>query len=73
MKPGNVRIEIRDASNRTVRTLYEGSLGTGDWVFDWDGKLADGTALTPGVYDICLLSEGRIQRKPLNLTSVTKP
>ena len=50
---GANRLEIRDASNRTVYSTT-GELSAGDHVFTWDGKDANGNTMPTGNYHIAL-------------------
>jgi flagellar basal-body rod modification protein FlgD len=50
---GANRLEIRDASNRTVYSTT-GELSAGDHVFTWDGKDANGNTVPTGNYHIVL-------------------
>jgi len=50
---GANRLEIRDASNRTVYSTT-GELSAGDHVFTWDGKNANGNTMPTGNYHIVL-------------------
>jgi len=46
-----VKIEIRNAANRTVATA-SGDLSSGDHVFNWDGKDSNGNVMPAGNYHI---------------------
>ena len=49
-RPGSVQLDILDAQNTVVRQLRTGALQPGGQIVTWDGRDADGTALTPGTY-----------------------
>lgn len=51
-----IKIEVRDASNRTVATL-EGQTGSGDHVVTWDGKDANGNIMPTGNYHIAITAK----------------
>src|SRR5215813_12748078 len=48
---GDVTLEVRDASNRTVFTT-DGEKAAGDHVFTWDGKDANGNTMPSGIYHL---------------------
>ncbi|MFT3728225.1 MAG: flagellar hook capping FlgD N-terminal domain-containing protein [Terricaulis sp.] len=51
-----IKIEVRDASNRTVATL-DGETGSGDHVVTWDGKDSSGNAMPAGNYHIAITAK----------------
>jgi flagellar basal-body rod modification protein FlgD len=51
-----VKIEVRDASNRTVAT-FDGETAAGSHVFNWDGKDANGNAMPDGDYHIAVTAK----------------
>ncbi len=48
---GNVTLQVRDASNRTVFTT-DGQKAAGDHVFTWNGKDINGNTMPSGVYHL---------------------
>jgi flagellar basal-body rod modification protein FlgD len=60
---GSVVVNIADQNGQLVRQLSLGARAKGLAAFSWDGKLADGTAAAPGVYNLSsqLVVNGRIQ------------
>ena len=48
--PGRVRLKVVDVQGRLVKTLLDGSIGPGPQSVSWDGRLADGRSVSPGVY-----------------------
>jgi len=57
LKPGSVRLSVRDAAGRTVRVLADGTAGPGRYYICWDGRGERGTVLQSGVY-FCKLETG---------------
>ena len=57
-RPGQVRIDLYDASGRRVRTLAEGWRTAGAHRERWDGRNSEGAAAAPGVYFVRLAMEG---------------
>jgi len=47
-----VTVRILDHKGKEVRALYAGVLDAGQWVFHWDGLLADGKRASVGQYRI---------------------
>jgi len=62
--PSRKELEVRvlDKGGSELVTLYRGALEPGRWVFDWDGKLADGRQAPAGEYGIEVRS-GTMSRK----------
>jgi hypothetical protein len=56
---GPVRLVVRDATGRTVRTLIDGEREAGRFQSLWDGRAADGSPTAAGVYFLDLTAEGR--------------
>jgi flagellar basal-body rod modification protein FlgD len=50
---GSVRLEVRDASNRTLFTAT-GVNASGNHLFTWDGKDANGNTMPAGVYHLAV-------------------
>ncbi len=49
-KPGDYNIAIYDMSGREVKTIHQGHLETGDYVFRWNGTDGNGQAQKTGIY-----------------------
>jgi len=49
-EPGRVRLEIFDLSGRLVRTLVDAQAAAGDHVAEWNGRDANGTPVSSGIY-----------------------
>jgi hypothetical protein len=56
--PGRVTLRIFDVRGRVVRTLVEGSLGTGEHAAFWDGKDDQGRPVGSGVFSYLLEAPG---------------
>jgi flagellar hook assembly protein FlgD len=62
---GRVRLEITDATGRTLISQDEGSRSTGDYVYDWDT-----TPLTPGTYHCALyMNDERLVKTALKVST----
>jgi len=48
----DVVVNITDQSGQLIKTMSLGSQAAGPVLFSWDGKLADGSAATPGTYNV---------------------
>jgi hypothetical protein len=66
---GAVTVKILDASGRTVRNLYAGSVPGGLWRFPWNGCLNDGTIANAGSYMIEVGTSSGVQRRTVVLKS----
>ncbi|HTB33382.1 MAG TPA: FlgD immunoglobulin-like domain containing protein [bacterium] len=63
-----VDLALCDAAGRPLRSFYRGSLDAGRWSFEWDGRLADGSAARPGQpYQVELDAQGHRVRRWLQL------
>ncbi len=60
---GSVVVNVTDQNGALVRQLSLGAHAKGLADYAWDGKLADGTAAAPGVYNVAaqLMVNGRTQ------------
>jgi hypothetical protein len=56
--PGSVKLRIFDVRGRVVRTLVEGSLGSGEHAAFWDGKDDQGRPVGSGVFSYLLEAPG---------------
>jgi flagellar hook assembly protein FlgD len=45
-----VRLDIFDVTGRRIRTLVDGSRSAGVWRESWDGRTANGSRVSSGVY-----------------------
>lgn len=52
-----VKLSVYDVSGRLVQTLAEDHLPAGEYQFEWDGRTASGTRVSPGAY-IAVLGGG---------------
>jgi flagellar basal-body rod modification protein FlgD len=52
-----VTVEISDATGKVIETRKLGAQGDGPHTFVFDGKKADGTALTPGAYSVAITAK----------------
>jgi len=64
---GRARLAVYDISGRLVRTLADGALGAGEHALHWDGKDAQGQAVSSGVYFYRLEAMGQSQSRSLVL------
>ena len=49
---------MHDRSGRIVRRVFDGSLGPGRNVVDWDGRDGNGSVVPSGVYLVTVKAEG---------------
>jgi flagellar hook assembly protein FlgD len=61
---GLVTVRVLKEDGTEAAFLYQGSLPAGQWVFGWDGKLADGSPAQPGSYQIQVTS-GSVTRSKI--------
>jgi hypothetical protein len=64
---GFISVRLTDPRGAEIKRLYLGNLGPGNWVFEWDGKLPNGLAASPGYYQIEVKSGSFIQRKSIQI------
>jgi hypothetical protein len=64
---GFLTVRVMDSHGAQVSVLYQGNLGPGNWVFQWDGKLAAGQAALPGYYQIEIRSGSIVQHKTIQI------
>lgn len=55
-KPGAVTVRVLEPNGSQAVMLYQGMLKPGSWIFDWNGRLADGEAPPVGTYQIQIVS-----------------
>ena len=55
-KAGEVTVRVLQPDGSQAVMLYQGSLQPGSWIFDWNGRLADGGAPPSGTYQIQVVS-----------------
>ncbi len=53
---GKIILEVYDITGRKVRTLFNGTLGSGDYSFKWDGRNEAGAVVSSGMYIYMLRS-----------------
>jgi hypothetical protein len=56
-KPGDITLAVYDVLGRTVTTLYQGYLATGQHQFRWNGADGNGQSVASGVYFYRLSSD----------------
>jgi flagellar hook assembly protein FlgD len=66
-EPGKVVVRVLDMSDLEVVPLYSGDLASGQWVFEWDGKLPDGRKASPGIYQVEVRSGAYMNRKNIRV------
>lgn len=54
-KSGQIALEIRDVQGRLVRAVWNGTLAAGQYHANWDGRTANGTRVTRGMYFATLI------------------
>ena len=59
-----VQLAIFDANGRQLQVLFQDKMEKGIHVFHWEGKAADGSPLSPGMYFLKMQTRGeRILKK----------
>jgi hypothetical protein len=66
---GQASVTVKDSQGRELLELFDGPLPPGSRRFEWDGRLADGSAAAPGSYSIEVRRGNSVQTKPLTLKS----
>jgi hypothetical protein len=65
-RAGQVSVRVYDVSGQLVRTLADGSLGSGSHLLEWNGAMQSGRRAAPGVYFVRLRSpDGESSRRVL--------
>lgn len=70
--PGPVTVRVLSPDGNPAVLLYQGSLPVGNWAFEWNGRLADGSLPPPGTYRIQVESGGVTLRKSVVLREKQK-
>lgn len=65
--PSDLAVQVLDTQDNIRAVLYRGSLGMGNWVFQWDGQLSDGAPAQPGYYQIQVRSGLFVQTKKIQI------
>jgi hypothetical protein len=65
--PGQVTVEVLNPLGTPVVLLYQGLLQPGNWAFDWNGRLGDGSPVPPGIYHIQVQSGSILQSRSVVL------
>jgi hypothetical protein len=65
--PGQVTVEVLNPFGTPVVLLYQGLLEPGNWAFDWNGRLGDGSPVPPGTYHIQVQSGAIVQSRSVVL------
>ena len=60
---GPLSVQVLDLDGLPIVMLYQGTLEPGSWVFDWNGKLANGQKAQAGYYQIQVISGPVTQKK----------
>ncbi len=66
-RPSAIEVNVLDSHGTLIDLLYRGSLGIGDWIFQWNGKLADGSPAQAGYYQIEVKVGAYSQRKTIQI------
>jgi hypothetical protein len=64
---GYLTVRVVNPQGVEVVGLYRGTLGPGNWIFQWDGKLSTGRGAKPGFYLIEVRSGTYVQRKSIQI------
>lgn len=64
---GPARVTVKDSQGRELLELFNGTLHKGERRFEWDGRLADGSAANAGDYSIAVQRGKSLQIKQLSL------
>jgi hypothetical protein len=64
---GAVTVEVTDLEGQGLLPLYRGFLQPGNWGFEWNGKLGNGQAASPGYYQIQMDSGSVSQKKVIQI------
>jgi len=67
-RPEYVRVTILDVSGRSVRTLHEGMLPSGNHVMRWDGLSTARSEVPPGIYLVTLRTSEGVQSRRISVT-----
>jgi len=63
--PGRVTVTVLDATGKEIQFLYSGVVQTGQWVFEWNGRRADGSRAPIGNYTLQVRSGLNIQKQEI--------
>jgi hypothetical protein len=66
-EPVSLIVRVVDMRGLEVTPLYQGNLGAGHWIFEWNGKLANGGHASKGYYQIEVRAGSVVQRKNLEI------
>jgi hypothetical protein len=64
---GFLAVRVLSPQGVEMKTLFKGSLNSGRWVFEWDGKLANGQPAPAGDYQIEVRSGTFVQHKNIQI------
>jgi hypothetical protein len=70
---GATKVRVVDSMDRVVRNLFDGVIGKGAWVFQWDGRQENGRMSPNGNYSIEVESNGRVLRQPVRVGTPAPP
>ncbi|MDZ4122114.1 MAG: FlgD immunoglobulin-like domain containing protein, partial [Candidatus Cloacimonadaceae bacterium] len=59
------KLVIYNSRGQAIRTLQSGFLSSGSHSYDWDGRDANGSIVSTGVYYYSLQTDGGIQTKKM--------
>jgi hypothetical protein len=62
------KLAIYDVQGKCVATLFDWSIGPGDYAVTWDGRANDGRRLQPGVYVYRLTIGSYVRARKLQIT-----
>jgi hypothetical protein len=64
---GPLKVSVLDPQGSEALVLYQGTLGPGHWIFEWNGKLSGGGKPPAGTYEIQVQSGLFSQQKPVQI------
>ena len=65
---GPAQVTVQDGAGRELRSLFRGELRPGQWRFEWDGRLENGSKASPGGYTIAVKRGKSLQLKQIQLS-----
>jgi flagellar hook assembly protein FlgD len=67
MNEGHAAIRVLAPNGVEVRRLFDGTMKTGSWSVDWDGRLTDGKSAQPGLYHIEVQTNGTAKSREVRI------
>ena len=66
-KQSNVEIKVFDVNGKFVKSLLNGSLSSGAYNIEWNGKNNEGMSVSGGVYLYSITADGKTSVKKMSL------